>query len=187
MANDISVSLASIEHNDLIRMLDDICKRSESFRAALQSEIDTHRIKRAGGVEAILIEDSDTDEAAAALPARPNQMVSHKRKHSDSLSAAARVLKKANVKRTADLCGRCGVLFYDDDEDVVCTFHEDKEGYEGSLEQYDEEDFWADHDEKCHGDIDGDFCKMEMPDGYRWDCCNQAGDVKGCSTSTSHR
>jgi hypothetical protein len=46
-----------------------------------------------------------------------------------------------------------------------------------------EGDFWADHDEMCHGDIDSDFCKREYPQGYIWDCCDTQGDQPGCERS----
>jgi hypothetical protein len=36
-------------------------------------------------------------------------------------------------------------------------------------------DFWADHDEDCHGLIDTDEMRKEYPDGFIWDCCNTHG------------
>ncbi|KAH7384146.1 hypothetical protein DE146DRAFT_739771 [Phaeosphaeria sp. MPI-PUGE-AT-0046c] len=41
-------------------------------------------------------------------------------------------------------------------------------------------DFWADHDENCHGIIDSDFCREEYPEGFRWSCCDKLGDQEGC-------
>jgi hypothetical protein len=58
-------------------------------------------------------------------------------------------------------------------------------------------DFWADHDEDCHGTIDSEELREEYPDGYRWSCCNMLGGggkendenvevdedkIKGCQT-----
>lgn len=185
MADDASLPLAGIPHADLVRMLERICEQNHTFRAALQSEIDAHRIMRAGGVDAILIEDTDSDESGTATSSS-NQIAAHKRKHSESASGTAQAPKKVKAKRTADLCSRCGLMFYDDEEDVVCVYHGDKDYYHGTLEQYDGEDFWDDHDEDRFGAINDDSCKMEYPEGFRWDCCNQAGNVKGCSTATSH-
>jgi hypothetical protein len=46
----------------------------------------------------------------------------------------------------------------------------------------DESDIWADHDEDCHGIIDSEEMRKEFPEGFRWDCCDQAGDgERGCS------
>lgn len=41
-------------------------------------------------------------------------------------------------------------------------------------------DFWADHDERCHGTIDSDFCREEYPDGFIWTCCEKLGSEEGC-------
>jgi hypothetical protein len=39
-------------------------------------------------------------------------------------------------------------------------------------------DFWADHDENCHGRIED--LEDEFPEGFRWDCCDELGDQEGC-------
>lgn len=36
-----------------------------------------------------------------------------------------------------------------------------------------ERDFWADHDENCHGRIDSDESRKEYPGGFIWSCCEQ--------------
>ena len=59
----------------------------------------------------------------------------------------------------------------------------------GGLEQ--DSEFWVDHDEDCHGPIDEDEMKVEYPEGFRWDCCEEHADSKGCETGyheedTSH-
>lgn len=46
-----------------------------------------------------------------------------------------------------------------------------------------ESDFWADHDENCHGTIDSDFCRKQYPDGFVWDCCDKVGTEPGCRFS----
>jgi len=51
----------------------------------------------------------------------------------------------------------------------------------GELEVDDTEDFWADHDEDCHGEIDTPEMREEMPDGFRWTCCDKLGGRKGCT------
>jgi hypothetical protein len=42
-------------------------------------------------------------------------------------------------------------------------------------------DFWADHDEDCHGIIDSDFCREEYPEGFKWQCCEKQGPEAGCT------
>lgn len=44
-------------------------------------------------------------------------------------------------------------------------------------------DFWADHDERCHGTIDTPEMRKEYPEGFVWSCCDEPGDADGCKTS----
>lgn len=41
-------------------------------------------------------------------------------------------------------------------------------------------DFWADHDEKCHGVIDDLVDEPGYEDGFFWRCCEQPATLKGC-------
>ena len=43
-------------------------------------------------------------------------------------------------------------------------------------------DFWADHDEACHGIIDTDEMQAEYPEGFTWMCCDKPGTAEGCNT-----
>jgi hypothetical protein len=43
-----------------------------------------------------------------------------------------------------------------------------------------ESDFWADHDEDCHGTIDTDEMREAFPGGFVWDCCQRTGEKTGC-------
>lgn len=56
-----------------------------------------------------------------------------------------------------------------------CVYHS------GEMEVDDDSYVWADHDERCHGTIDSDFCRKEYPAGFTWTCCDQTGDVEGCT------
>ena len=56
----------------------------------------------------------------------------------------------------------------------------------GNLDVDDSEDFWADHDEDCHGIIDTDEMREEFPDGFIWDCCEELGSAKGCTVGRHH-
>ncbi|KAH7083770.1 hypothetical protein FB567DRAFT_446314 [Paraphoma chrysanthemicola] len=51
-----------------------------------------------------------------------------------------------------------------------CVWHD------GRTEPDFDNDFWADHDDDCHGIIDSE----EYPEGYVWDCCQKRGDEVGC-------
>lgn len=52
----------------------------------------------------------------------------------------------------------------------------------GELEVDYESDTWADHDERCHGPIDTKAHRREYPEGFKWSCCDAAGDEPGCET-----
>ncbi|KAK7756636.1 hypothetical protein SLS62_001473 [Diatrype stigma] len=54
------------------------------------------------------------------------------------------------------------------------------------LEVDDDNDFWADHDEDCHGTIDTDEMREEFPEGFFWNCCDKPGTAEGC-TRGRHR
>lgn len=46
-----------------------------------------------------------------------------------------------------------------------------------------EYDFWADHNEDCHGKLDPYVCDEyveDFPEGFRWDCCNKTSEAVGC-------
>ena len=48
----------------------------------------------------------------------------------------------------------------------------------GHLDPDHDSDFWADHDEDCHGVIED--LRDELPEGFVWDCCDAKGDEEGC-------
>lgn len=41
-------------------------------------------------------------------------------------------------------------------------------------------DFWADHDERCHGSMDSFVDDPDYEDGMIWSCCENALDEEGC-------
>jgi hypothetical protein len=57
---------------------------------------------------------------------------------------------------------------------------------EGEKEAYHDDDFWADHDEDCHGDIDNFIDDSDYAEGFKWSCCDELGDNEGCK-STKHK
>lgn len=50
-----------------------------------------------------------------------------------------------------------------------------------------EADAWIDHDERCHGTIDSEFCREEYPEGFFWDCCGIRGDENKPCVRGPHR
>lgn len=47
-------------------------------------------------------------------------------------------------------------------------------------------DFWADHDENCHGPCESFVDDDDYGEGFLWTCCETQGDNKGCH-STKHK
>ena len=51
----------------------------------------------------------------------------------------------------------------------------------GQLEVDWDGDYWADHDEDCHGrSIDTKSNRREHPEGFVWSCCGEVGNADGC-------
>ncbi|KAK0624199.1 hypothetical protein B0T14DRAFT_426372 [Immersiella caudata] len=76
------------------------------------------------------------------------------------------------------ICVQCESAFDKTDNKAKgCRYHS------GEMEPDYDSDFWADHDERCHGTIDSDFCRSEYPEGFIWTCCEKGGDEEGCRMS----
>ncbi len=56
----------------------------------------------------------------------------------------------------------------------------------GRREIYEDDDFWADHDDLCHGDPASFEDDPDYAEGFIWSCCKKLGDDEGCKT-TKHR
>ncbi|CAD0100512.1 unnamed protein product, partial [Aureobasidium mustum] len=69
------------------------------------------------------------------------------------------------------MCKHCNVEF-----DVTDNAEEDCQ-YPDEIDW--DGDFWADHDEDCHGKIDLDLAD-EYPEGFIWTCCKENGEGEGC-------
>ncbi|KAF2251766.1 hypothetical protein BU26DRAFT_422577 [Trematosphaeria pertusa] len=89
--------------------------------------------------------------------------------------------KREYTRQRYEICDQCGEE-YDvlANERCSCVWHE------GELEVDYDADIWADHDENCHGTIDTDDMREEIPEGFVWGCCEQLGTAKGCRKSV-HR
>ncbi|KAF4436083.1 hypothetical protein F53441_13331 [Fusarium austroafricanum] len=98
--------------------------------------------------------------------------------HYHTLKAADNPATGLKRKAMNDLfvCVQCDQAFtQEDNTETSCRYHP------GDLDVDDEEDFWADHDEDCHGEINTVEMREEMPDGFRWSCCRKLGGRKGCT------
>ncbi|KAF2220970.1 hypothetical protein BDZ85DRAFT_283871 [Elsinoe ampelina] len=81
----------------------------------------------------------------------------------------------ASKRKRYEHCINCEEEFdvnFNDEE--ACRWHD------GELEVDWDGDFWADHDEDCHGTIDTEDMREENPEGFKWDCCDEPGDAEGC-------
>ncbi|KAK4082343.1 uncharacterized protein Triagg1_2155 [Trichoderma aggressivum f. europaeum] len=119
----------------------------------------------AGDIE--LINSLTAEQARAILI-----FLSHNRSVADKVSKYARDMKiHARVKA---ICVQCNSTFDPSDTAKNCFYHN------GELEANYDDDFWADHDEDCHGTIDTDEMREEFPEGFIWNCCDKSGDELGC-------
>ncbi|KAI9738722.1 MAG: hypothetical protein M1834_008227 [Cirrosporium novae-zelandiae] len=72
-----------------------------------------------------------------------------------------------------EVCKNCNREFSAEKNfDGACLWHPGKKEPDFSG------DFWADHDEECHGNI-SDLAD-EFPEGFRYTCCNQLGISLAC-------
>ncbi|EAT82605.1 hypothetical protein HBH56_112270 [Parastagonospora nodorum] len=74
-----------------------------------------------------------------------------------------------------EICEQCQEE-YDvlDNPDDACVWHP------GETEPDFEGDFWADHDEDCHGEIDSEWARKEYPEGFVYSCCDAKANEEGC-------
>jgi hypothetical protein len=45
-----------------------------------------------------------------------------------------------------------------------------------------DEEYFADHDEDCHGPMDTEENRAQFPEGFIWDCCDENALSEGCET-----
>jgi hypothetical protein len=85
-------------------------------------------------------------------------------------SATQQSSKRTRTIGRAAICVNCGTPFNIGDN-KSCIYHDDV------LMEDRTGDFFADHDEDCHGRIDDDSTEAEYPEGHQWVCCEQPGNV----------
>ncbi|KAG8626355.1 hypothetical protein KVT40_005300 [Elsinoe batatas] len=81
----------------------------------------------------------------------------------------------ASKRKRYEHCVNCKEEFdVNFNDEVACRWHD------GELEVDWDGDFWADHDEDCHGTIDTEDMREEYPEGFTWSCCDEPGGSEGC-------
>ncbi|CAF9925117.1 MAG: hypothetical protein HETSPECPRED_005749 [Heterodermia speciosa] len=95
--------------------------------------------------------------------------------HQDVVSAPS--LKRFRPRFAT--CENCKEEFdVETNDGVSCIWHP-----EGKEADYDA-DIWVDHDEDCHGRIDGFDDDPNYAEGFRYECCGRSGDNEGCKLGT---
>ncbi|KLU90141.1 hypothetical protein MAPG_09107 [Magnaporthiopsis poae ATCC 64411] len=91
---------------------------------------------------------------------------------------ASKDQKRKHTRQRYEMCEQCNEEYdVETNGPTSCVWHEGK-----SVPDYDG-DFWADHDEQCHGTIDSEWAREEFPEGFIWTCCEEVGaDAEGCQT-----
>ncbi|KAG2122764.1 hypothetical protein DEU56DRAFT_831229 [Suillus clintonianus] len=84
--------------------------------------------------------------------------------------------KKRKAVPRWNVCANCEEEYdvSDERDDEECRYHS------GNLEV--DEDFFADHDERCHGPMDTEENRASFPEGFIWDCCDEDTVSEGCET-----
>ncbi|PMD27004.1 hypothetical protein NA56DRAFT_697154 [Hyaloscypha hepaticicola] len=135
------------------------------YHADTESEDDKNDDKESSS------EDEIKDEDASDIEEAPKE-----RKEKKPIAAADDEM----VPRYT-ICLRCKAEF-----DVTANDKRDCTWHSGEKEADFEDDFWADHDEDCHGDIDDLVDDPDVQDGFKWSCCGELGDAEGCKW-TKHK
>ncbi|EJT69656.1 hypothetical protein GGTG_12540 [Gaeumannomyces tritici R3-111a-1] len=104
-----------------------------------------------------------TTEDADNTPAEEGASTGQKRKH---------------TRQRYEVCEQCNNEYdVETNGPTSCVWHD------GETEPDDDGDFWADHDERCHGTIDSEWAREEYPEGFIWSCCDKIGvGAEGCQT-----
>ncbi|MCJ1265609.1 hypothetical protein MMC22_005489 [Lobaria immixta] len=92
-----------------------------------------------------------------------------------AMELAANDLKRMRTRYA--MCENCAEEFdVADNLKGYCCWHD------GELEPDYDGDFWADHDERCHGIIDTEDMRSVYPEGFIYSCCDGDGHSEGCKT-----
>lgn len=111
----------------------------------------------------------------------------HKCKDNTILATAQDEGERDRVKQQSfapigEQCKYCNRRFVaNDSHDTLCSVL----WHSGEKKPDHESEFWADHDEACHGRLDDLVDEPDYADGMIWNCCDGELDSEGCS-SRSH-
>ncbi|KAK1749908.1 hypothetical protein QBC47DRAFT_395204 [Echria macrotheca] len=105
-------------------------------------------------------------------------------KYLDDMNRRSNTLETLHPKRKRSpspelsICVQCEKVYSKAaNTEMLCQYHN------GELEPDYGSRVWADHDQRCHGTINSDYCRKEYPDGFTWTCCDQTGTGNGCRLS----
>ncbi|EJT82512.1 hypothetical protein GGTG_02485 [Gaeumannomyces tritici R3-111a-1] len=147
-------AIDAISANRLRDFVRELCTTSEAARKHFSDKL---LVAQALPVIDLTTEDADNK------PAEGSASTEQKRKHTRQ---RYEVCEQCNDEYDVETNGPTSCVWHDGDADP---------DYDG--------DFWADHDEQCHGTIDSEWARKEFPEGFIWNCCEKIGaDAEGCHT-----
>lgn len=166
-----TMALKAVDKDVLVRAVNELCHTNEDFARALWTGIEWRQAKS----------NSTSSNDKVLIPEAPKSAASTNKRSLASISAAPTSAAPApkRPRGKAAVCTNCGVPF-NTGSSASCQHHT------GRLETDYNDDCWADHDERCHGRIDGTACKVDYPDSYTWSCCGRQGDYEGCRRGPGH-
>ncbi|TVY90598.1 hypothetical protein LAWI1_G003830 [Lachnellula willkommii] len=131
--------------------------------------------------------DEESEEESESESGSENESVEANAQH--QVPAATSLKRRAEAIVDNELfsrfaqCENCYEEF-----DVTSNERGDCVWHEGEKEVCNDDDFWADHDDDCHGDPYSDDLMNDSTyeDGYKWTCCDRLGGEDGCK-QTKHK
>ncbi|KZF22543.1 hypothetical protein L228DRAFT_238488 [Xylona heveae TC161] len=167
-----AINLAELERLQIV--LQDLCKAVPQARTFVEQQL----LVSESDIGSSGTEGSDSDSDSSTPRTTKNRGSKRKATDHEDLNSKDTSANGSSNKRQRlryAFCTNCKEEFdVADNRRGDCIFHD------GELEP-DYDDFFADHDENIHGDIDSDFCKEAYPEGYTWSCCDGEGIYsEGC-------
>ncbi|KAH8778072.1 hypothetical protein BGZ57DRAFT_347927 [Hyaloscypha finlandica] len=179
-------AIESMSHDRLKALVKHYCKSIEPLRNKLEKKL------LVAGREVVryhIDSDSENDQNSENESSEEEEEANGSYNDSDELDEDKEPRKKLKPIAAADsemvpkyaTCLNCKTEF-----DVTLNDRGDCRWHSGEKEAYHDDDFWADHDEDCHGDIDSFIDDFDYAEGFKWSCCDELGDNEGCK-STKHK
>ncbi|KAF8847921.1 hypothetical protein BDZ45DRAFT_698792 [Acephala macrosclerotiorum] len=123
--------------------------------------------------------DSDSEDDKESLMGSDNENADYDSQREKKPKPIALMDDELTPRYTT--CENCAQKFDVTKNDKrLCYWHT------GDKEVYDDDDFWADHDEDCHGIIEDLKDDSTYDEGFRWSCCDEDGSSPGCQ-NTRHK